>query len=131
MANILLTRTCKGCTSSTLKLGASKPFHSRKSLRRAMSFGISSSAWFPDGTDFVANAHPATEDSSCLVFPDEQYLDRSRQHGGAPHKLRDHAMAWSVSPDGSLISFGTDKGKLGEREIWLMDSDGGAGPQAL
>lgn len=41
--------------------------------------------------------------------------------GGVPRKIRDNAIAWSVSPDGSLISFGTNKGKLGEREIWLMD----------
>ncbi|MGC1474234.1 MAG: hypothetical protein WA804_00200, partial [Terriglobales bacterium] len=34
-------------------------------------------------------------------------------------------MAWSVSPDGGLISFATNNGKLGERETWLMDRDGG------
>ncbi len=43
----------------------------------------------------------------------------------APRKLREHAMAWSVSPDGGLISFATNNGKLGERETWLMDRDGG------
>ena len=47
--------------------------------------------------------------------------------GGAPHKLRDNAVAYHVSPDGSLISFGTNKGRLGDREIWLM---GPAGEQA-
>jgi Tol biopolymer transport system component len=44
--------------------------------------------------------------------------------GGVPRKIRDNAVASSVSPDGSLISFGTKKGKLGEREIWLMDKTG-------
>ena len=44
--------------------------------------------------------------------------------GGAPRKLRDNAFAWSVSPDGSSISFGTNKGKLGDRELWLMGPNG-------
>ena len=35
-------------------------------------------------------------------------------------------MAWtsSVFPDGSQISFGTNKGRLGEREVWLMGPNG-------
>jgi Tol biopolymer transport system component len=43
---------------------------------------------------------------------------------GAPRKLRDAALAWSVSPDGASISFGRSKGRLGERELWLMGSNG-------
>ena len=42
----------------------------------------------------------------------------------APSKLRDNAGAYSVSPDGSRISFGTNNGRLGPRQIWLMRSDG-------
>jgi Tol biopolymer transport system component len=45
--------------------------------------------------------------------------------GEAPRKLRDNAGAYSVSPDGSSIAFGTNVGIRGPREIWLMDSDGG------
>jgi hypothetical protein len=44
--------------------------------------------------------------------------------GGTPTKLRDHALVFTISPDGSLVSFGTNKGKLGEREIWLMGPHG-------
>jgi Tol biopolymer transport system component len=44
--------------------------------------------------------------------------------GGPPRKLRDEATAYSISPDGSLIAFGTNKGRLGDREIWLMGPDG-------
>jgi Tol biopolymer transport system component len=33
-------------------------------------------------------------------------------------------MAWSVSPDGSVISFGTSHGGRGERENWQMSADG-------
>ena len=81
---------------------------------------ILSAAWFPGSAEFLANAHPASEDrgswssqtSSIWIVP---------LQGVAPHKLRDKAMAWSVSPDGSLISFATNKGRLGERETWVMD----------
>ena len=80
-------------------------------------------AWLPGGDRFLANAHPATEDqtawssqtSSIWMFPIA---------GGKPGKLRDSAIAWSVSPDGSSIFFGTNKGKLGEREVWVMDPNG-------
>jgi eukaryotic-like serine/threonine-protein kinase len=44
--------------------------------------------------------------------------------GGPPEKLRDDAEAFSVSPDGSLVAFGTRHDQLGDREIWLMDSKG-------
>jgi Tol biopolymer transport system component len=44
--------------------------------------------------------------------------------GGAPRKLRDAAIAWSVSPDGSMIAFGTNSGRLGERDLWIMGPNG-------
>ena len=44
--------------------------------------------------------------------------------GGAPRKLRDEAIAYNISPDGSLISFGSNRGRFGDREIWLMGPDG-------
>jgi serine/threonine protein kinase len=79
--------------------------------------------WLPDSTGFVANAHPpgqgvqswSSEGSSiwiCSVL------------GGPPQKLRDTAVAYSVSPDGSSIGFEANKGRLGDREIWLMDTRG-------
>jgi serine/threonine protein kinase len=79
--------------------------------------------WFPDSTRFVANAHPAGENQNAWSSQTSSIWLVSVL-GGPPHKLRDNAVAWSVSPDGSLISFGTNKGKLGEREIWLMGSGG-------
>ena len=44
--------------------------------------------------------------------------------GGAPHKLRDSAVAYSVSPDRSLVGFGTNVGRVGNGEIWLMGPNG-------
>jgi Tol biopolymer transport system component len=83
---------------------------------------IIGAGWFPDNDRFVANEHPAgfpqdwsSQTTSIWVF--------SRTNT-APKKLREHAMAWSVSPDGSLISFGTNYGERGERENWQMSADG-------
>jgi serine/threonine protein kinase len=77
--------------------------------------------WFPDGTRLLINVSPsATEqwnDSNISIW-------EVSVPGGVPTKLRDHAFAWSVSPDGSLVSFGRGKGKLGPREFWLMRPDG-------
>jgi eukaryotic-like serine/threonine-protein kinase len=81
--------------------------------------------WFPDSNRFLVNLHPATEE------PATEEWDSATNSiwvfsvlGGAPTKVRDHAIAWSVSPDGSLVSFGTNNGKLGEHEIWLMGPNG-------
>jgi len=79
-------------------------------------------SWFPDNAHFLANAigrgpidSPDSQSSSVWI---------ASVTGGPPRKLRDDALAYSVSPDGSLISFSTNKGHLGDREIWLMDANG-------
>jgi Tol biopolymer transport system component len=78
--------------------------------------------WLVDRKTFVANAHPggtspdwSSAGSSIWAFP----LLR-----GAARKLRDNARAYAISADGSQISFGTNKGRLEEREIWLMGPAG-------
>ena len=80
-------------------------------------------AWFPDSTKFLANAHPASERKSEWSSETGSIWIVSVE-GGAPRKLRDHAIASSVSPDGLSISFGTSKDAFGEREIWLMGPNG-------
>ncbi len=84
---------------------------------------IISEAWFPDSAGFLANAHPASEGQGAWSSQTSSIWLVPAQ-GGVPHKLRDNALAWSVSPDGSLVSFATNKGQLGERETWLMRPDG-------
>jgi serine/threonine protein kinase/Tol biopolymer transport system component len=79
--------------------------------------------WFPDGTRFLVNIHPSTEEWNEWSSVNTSIWAVSVP-GGAPTKLRDHAVVFGVSPDGSLVSFGTNKGKLGERELWLMGPDG-------
>ena len=80
--------------------------------------------WFPDSTRFLANAHPPGEDEGAGLSSQTSSIWTVSVQGGAPRELRDHAMAWSVSPDGSLIAFGTNKGKFGDRELWLMGPNG-------
>ena len=84
---------------------------------------IPSAGWFPDSTRFLANAHPPTQDPGLWSSTDASIWIVSIL-GSPPRKLRDKAVAFSVSPDGSLVSFGTNKGKMGEREIWLMGPSG-------
>jgi serine/threonine protein kinase len=79
--------------------------------------------WFPGSTRFLADAHPPGQASDDWSSEGTSIWMVS-VIGEAPRKLRDKAVAYSVSPDGSSISFGTNKGKLGDREIWLMGSDG-------
>lgn len=91
--------------------------------RDSVNFEIIGSAWLPDSTHFLANSHPAAENGSTWSSQTADIwmfsiLDE------APRMLRKHAVAWSVSPDGALISFGANAGKLGEREDWLMNSEG-------
>ena len=76
--------------------------------------------WFPDSNRFLVNLHPAAEEWNSAT----NSIWVVSVLGGAPTKLRDHAIAWSVSPNGSLVSFGTNTGKLGELEIWLMGPNG-------
>ncbi|HEY6388256.1 MAG TPA: WD40 repeat domain-containing serine/threonine protein kinase, partial [Candidatus Acidoferrum sp.] len=84
---------------------------------------VGSAAWFPDNDRFLANAHPATEDPSAWSSQTTS-IWIVPVVGGVPHKVRDGALAWAVSPDGTSISFGANKGKLGEREVWTMESNG-------
>ena len=72
--------------------------------------------WFPDSTRFLANLnlqggqHPSIWTLSVM--------------GGTPRKLRDEAEAWSISRDGSLITFAANYGSVGPREIWQMGPNG-------
>ena len=75
-------------------------------------------SWFPDSKELFVNAHPASENQSSWSSRTSSIWTFSLL-GGTPLKLRDHALAWSASPDGTSISFGTNEGKLGPRELWL------------
>lgn len=68
--------------------------------------------WFPDGTRFIAqHGEPGWTASSWVISV----------IGGPPHKLRDDAEVWSVSPDGTTIVYGVSPAN---HEIWLMGPQG-------
>ena len=114
----------KGVHIQRLDTGETRSVQEPESLKsNRVEWEIVSAAWFPDSTRFLANAHLATLDPSRWSSENTSIWEVSAL-GGVPRKIRDNAIAWSVSPDGSLISFGSNKGKLGEREIWLMDKTG-------
>jgi Tol biopolymer transport system component len=69
--------------------------------------------WFPDGTRFLAQATSlGAENSSVWV---------ASVLGGAPREIREGALAWSVSPDGSLIAFSST---AFNSDIWVMGANG-------
>jgi len=89
-------------------------------------------AWFPDSKQFVATSHPPTDQAPWAPLSSSiSTIWAIPADGGAPRKLRDAAIAWAVSPDGSMISFGTNSGRLGERELWIMGRDGGQARRIL
>src|SRR5215469_5854060 len=77
--------------------------------------------WFPDGTGFLANATLPPVLSSSAQRPSIWSVELM---GGDPRKLQDDSEAWSISTDGSLISFSRTKGRFGYREVWLMGPSG-------
>jgi eukaryotic-like serine/threonine-protein kinase len=79
--------------------------------------------WFPDSAGFIANSHASGADS---IFwnSQESRVWRVFALGGEPRKIRDAAVGYSLSRDGAWIAFGANKGKFGEREVWMMGPDG-------
>ena len=85
--------------------------------------GLNVSAWRPDSRGFLANACPVGGDTTygtshgCSIWI-------FSVSGEPPQKIRDEATGESFSPDGTLLSFETNAGKYGDREIWVMRPDG-------
>jgi serine/threonine protein kinase len=69
-------------------------------------------AWFPDSTRFLASEtfRPGIWAFSVI--------------GGPPWKFREDGVVNAVSPDGSSVAYTAKTGRVGDREIWLIGSDG-------
>jgi serine/threonine protein kinase len=81
-------------------------------------------AWFPDSMSFLVNTISRSGNFKEHT-PSDSIIWRIFVAGSEPRKLRENAFAWGVSPDGFQIAFGAHDGRLGPREVWLMDPDGG------
>jgi eukaryotic-like serine/threonine-protein kinase len=79
-------------------------------------------AWFPDSTKFLANTLPSEKNLLDQVDADATIWLVSIADG-VPRRIG-VGFAWAVSPDGNLIAFAGNAGRLGPREIWLMDANG-------
>jgi eukaryotic-like serine/threonine-protein kinase len=69
--------------------------------------------WFPDGTKFLAQATSLGAENSGVWV--------ASVLGGTPRQIREGALAWSVSPDGSLIAFSSN---AFNSDIWVMGASG-------
>jgi serine/threonine protein kinase len=113
----------KGIHVKVIETGETYTFPQPEGLKNANVDWEIVPKWFPDNTRFLANAHPPGLDMGTWSSSGTSVWIFSRL-GGASSKLRDNASAYSVSPDGSSISFGTNKGSIGDQEIWLMGPTG-------
>ena len=115
----------QGIQVKDIETGLTHPMAApQQTLVANLKWEIIDAGWFPDNTRFLVDSHPASQ--SAGVDWSSRTTDIwifSRTHE-PPRKLREHAAAWSVSPDGSLIAYGTRAGKFGERETWLVNPDG-------
>jgi serine/threonine protein kinase/DNA-binding winged helix-turn-helix (wHTH) protein len=118
----------KGMHTKPIGSDAVQSFPAPEELKnKDITWEILSQAWFPDNVHFLANAHPQSESMDEWSSKTSSIWAFSVA-GGAPQKVRDNAVAFSVSPDGALISFGQNpnwfKNQDWEREIWVMSSSG-------
>jgi serine/threonine protein kinase len=80
-------------------------------------------AWFPDNDRFLVNGHAISEKpTEWSSLGTSVWLFSAR---GAPaRKLRDNAIASSVSRDGKQIAFAANRTPFGDSELWVMSEDG-------
>jgi len=120
----------QGIHVKDIETGATQAIAEPSGLKKdSTTWEIIDLAWFPDNTQFVVNAHPVSEYEVAWSARTSDIWIFSRLNE-APQKLRANARAHSVSPDGSLIAFGANTlwpsfvGRFGDREVWLMRSNG-------
>jgi len=111
----------RGLHVKVLETGETRTIPRPKEL--GLSFDWKCAAWSPDSRRFLANSIPGGKNPREIV-DDDVTIWLVPLESGIPQKFRSRAFAWSFSPDGSLIAFGTKNGTHGPREIWVMDANG-------
>jgi eukaryotic-like serine/threonine-protein kinase len=105
----------KGIHIKVLETGETTTVPQPDSLRGVQVSWHIPSTWTSGASSFIANAKPHGQRPSIWSIP---------ALGGAPRKLRDDAIAWTVSRAGSWVAFGQNLGRLYYREAWVMRPDG-------
>jgi eukaryotic-like serine/threonine-protein kinase len=117
----------KGMHIKLIESGESNSIPEPEALKgKNLDWDVSSLAWFPDSTRFVASAHPTilnANDPSDWTSQGSSIWMVSVL-GGIPYLLRDNAVANAISHDGSFIFFGTHHGPFGDHELWRMRPNG-------
>ena len=111
----------RGLHIKVLETGETRTMPRPKEL--GLSFEWKCAAWSPDSTRFLANSIPGGRNPG-EISDDDVTIWLVPLDSGIPEKFRSRAVAWSFSPDGTLVAFGTNSGRHGPREIWLMDASG-------
>jgi DNA-binding winged helix-turn-helix (wHTH) protein/dipeptidyl aminopeptidase/acylaminoacyl peptidase len=68
--------------------------------------------WFPDGTRFLGSEIARHGLWTFSVI------------GGTPRKFLEDGILGSIAPDSSTVAFTRNTGRVGDRELWLIGSDG-------
>ncbi len=99
----------------TIHTGETRQVLHPNDLRDTGSWELAS-GWFPDGQRFIANLRATANATDSTVW----------QVGvsSPPRKMREHAEAIAVSPDGSWIAFATEGAQYRYRNVWLIGHDG-------
>jgi serine/threonine protein kinase len=96
----------------------------QESMAADLRWEVIDAGWFPDDIRFLVDSHPAGETPGTDWSSSTTDIWIFSRTEAPPRKLREHATAWSVSPDGSTVAYGTHSGKFGERETWMVNADG-------
>ena len=111
----------RGMHLKMIATGETRTIAEPEELKNRVKWGAG--IWFPDSARFLANAYPAIEQWNEWSSATASIWAVSAQEG-EPTRIREHAVVCSVSPDGSTVSFATNRGTHGEREVWLMGPNG-------
>jgi serine/threonine protein kinase len=80
--------------------------------------------WLPNGTKFLVHTRRVGQDPKAWSSEGSSIWSVSMPGVAPPRKIRDHAQTWTISSDGSSMTFDTRNGRFGDREIWVSDTSG-------
>jgi len=105
----------KGIHVQQIDTGEVRDLVMPENLKGTLQSWVLVDAWIRDGSAIIANETPSGQPPSIWLVPIT---------GGPMRKIRDDALAWTVSRNGLWVAFGANLGSLYYREVWIMRPDG-------